>query len=62
MRQESNDREFSSMAPSAAQIELRFRHRALEELPTCLRMGKDRSSKFLLAVHDFTACAALIDH
>jgi hypothetical protein len=50
------------MAPSAAQIELRFRHRALEELPTCLQMGKNVPSKFLLAVHNFTACAALIDH
>jgi hypothetical protein len=62
LRRESNDREFLSMAPSAAQIELRFRHRALEELPTCLQMGKNVPSKFLLAVHNFTACAALIDH
>jgi ribosomal protein L34E len=49
------------MAPPAAQIELRFRHRALEELPTCLRMGKT-FQQVPTRRPQFYCRAALIDH
>src|SRR5436190_15663070 len=65
LRRESNDREFSSMAPPRGQIELCSRHRRLEEPPACLWIRQNHSFRQVPpspSIHNFSVRPASLNN
>src|SRR5947207_1350818 len=65
LRRESNDREFSSMAPPRGQIELCSRHKRLEEPPACLWIRQNHSFRQVPpspSIHNFSVRPASLNN